>query len=129
MALVAVVVEGLDIAAAVHGDEAALVLRRKIAVRLRGAVRASDVVASLGGEVFALLLAKIKAAGDAQRVAAKVAWQLREPFLVLCASLAVRGHVGVAVTPADGDDAQRLLDQALAAARSTQRTGRAAAND
>lgn len=129
MALLAVVIDGLDAAGAAHGDEAVQVLRRKVAVRLRGAVRASDVVASLGDDAFALLLAKIEAAGDAQRVAGKVARLLREPFRVLGASLGVRGHVGVAVTPGDGDDAQRLLDLALDAARLAQRAGRAAAND
>ena len=129
MALLAVVIDGIDAAVAAHGEEAAQVLRRKVAVRLRGAVRASDVVASLGDDAFALLLAKIEAAGDAQRVAAKVARLLREPFRVLGATLGVRGHVGVAVAPGDGDDAQRLLDQALDAARLAQRAGRPAAND
>lgn len=129
MAVIAVVVDGLDAAGAAHGKEAAQVLRRKVAVRLRGAVRASDVVASLGDDAFALLLAKIEAAGDAQRVAAKVARLLREPFRVLGATLGVRGHIGVAVTPGDGDVAQRLLDQALDAARLAQRAGRPAAND
>ena len=116
MALLVLRVDGLDPIAAQHGVEGAQVVRRKVAVRLRAAVRASDVVASLGGDEFALLLAKIEAPADAQRVALKLARTLREPFSVLGAAVGVTAHVGIAVHPGDGDEAEPLLRQAATAA-------------
>ena len=50
------------------GREAANVLRRKLGVRLRAGVRASDVVASLGDDGFAVLLGSILSPADAHRV-------------------------------------------------------------
>ena len=47
-------------------------LRRKVAVRLRSGLRASDVVAAVGTDTFAVLLAWIEEADDAQRVADKL---------------------------------------------------------
>ena len=129
MALLAVRIDGLAEIVSTHGAEAAQIVRRKVAVRLRGAVRASDVVASLGGGTFALLLATIEAAADAQRVALKLARLLREPFSVLGSPLGVAAHIGVAVHPADGADAEPLLATALASALAAARRRGGAAND
>lgn len=129
MALLVLRIEGLVAIANAHGEQAAQLVRRKVAVRLRAAVRASDVVASLGGDAFALLLAKIEAPADAQRVALKLARALREPFSVLGTGVGVTVHAGVAVHPTDGDDADRLLRHAGAAALDAQRRRNGAAND
>lgn len=129
MALLVLRVDGLDSIGAQHGAEAAQVVRRKVAVRLRASVRSSDVVAALGGDVFALLLAKIEAPADAQRVAIKLARALREPFGVVGASVAVAAHVGVALYPADGSEPDALLRHASAAALAAQRRKSGAANE
>lgn len=113
-------IDGLDRIAAQHGAEAAQLVRRKVAVRLRAAVRSSDVVASLGGDAFALLLARIEAPADAQRVALKLARALREPFSVLGAAVGVIAHAGIALHPGDGTDAEPLLRHAGAAALDAQ---------
>jgi diguanylate cyclase (GGDEF)-like protein len=129
MAVLAIRIEGLDALAAQRGAEAAQLVRRKVAVRLRAAVRASDVVSSLGGEQFALLLSKIEAPADAQRVALKLQRALREPFNVLGGPVGVTAHLGIAQHPADGSDGEPLLRQAVAAALDAQRRRSAAAND
>jgi diguanylate cyclase (GGDEF)-like protein len=129
MAVLAMRIEGLDALAAQRGAEAAQLVRRKVAVRLRAAVRASDVVSSLGGEQFALLLSKIEAPADAQRVGLKLQRALREPFNVLGGAVGVMAHLGIAQHPADGSDAEPLLRQAVAAALDAQRRRTAAAND
>ena len=64
------------------GAEAANVLRRKAAVRLRAALRASDVVASLGSDMYGVLLAWIDAESDADGVARKLQASLKQPFNV-----------------------------------------------
>ncbi len=129
MALLVLRIDGLHAIGRAHGAEAPQLVRRKVAVRLRAAVRASDVVASLGGDAFALLLAKIETPADAQRVALKLARALREPFNVLGSAVGVTAHVGSALHPADGSEPQPLLRHAEAAALAAERRKTAAAND
>ncbi|MES2101909.1 MAG: diguanylate cyclase, partial [Pseudomonadota bacterium] len=59
MAVLALRVEGLATTEARLGREVANALRRKVGVRLRAGVRASDVVAALGDDSFAVLLGSI----------------------------------------------------------------------
>jgi len=116
MALLALRVEGLSAAAQRLGTEAANVLRRKVAVRLRAGLRASDVVASIGSDSFAVLLAWIDTPADGQRVAEKLAGALQRPFSVAGQDVAVVVSVGVSQYPVHGKDADSLLRRALAQA-------------
>lgn len=136
MALLVLRVEGLAAAEARLGAESANVLRRKIAVRLRVGVRASDVVASLGIDSFAVLLPKFQDPRDADRVAAKLSTALHSPFAMSGGEMSIAVACGVAHYPADGKDASTLLRRAAGLAASSQAQGRvgsgghvAAAND
>ncbi|MBE7416193.1 MAG: GGDEF domain-containing protein [Ideonella sp.] len=124
MALLVLRVEGLAAAEARLGVEAANVLRRKVAVRLRSALRASDVVAALGADRFAVLLAWIDDAGDGDRVAAKLSLGLRRPLNVAGQDVAVAVGCGVARYPGDGREADTLLRLAAGAASQCQVQGR-----
>jgi diguanylate cyclase (GGDEF)-like protein len=104
--------EGLHGVESAHGLESANVVRRKIAVRLRVGVRASDVVASLGADVYAVLLPSTESPADAQRVVDKLVRSLREPFNVAGSSVGVSAHVGVAQFPQDGRQPDALLRHA-----------------
>jgi GGDEF domain-containing protein len=97
------------------GDEAEL-LRRKIAVRLRAAVRASDIVAAIDGEDFAVVLGKLLAPADAERVAEKLVAAVAAPLRVGGSEHAVPVAFGIAHFPQDGTQAERLLRRALALA-------------
>lgn len=99
-----------------HGHESANVVRRKVAVRLRAGVRASDVVASLGADVFAVLLPSTESPADAQRVVDKLVASLRQPFNVAGADVGIKAHVGVAHFPEDGRQPADLLRHASSAA-------------
>ena len=125
MALLALRVEGLATAEARLGSEAANVLRRKIAVRLRSGLRASDVVAAIGADRFAVLLAWIDDAADGERVAAKLAQSLQRPLNVAGQDLQVAIGAGVARYPGDGRDADTLLRLAASQASQSQPQGRA----
>ncbi|MBK6863418.1 MAG: GGDEF domain-containing protein [Ideonella sp.] len=124
MALLVIRVEGFGTAEAALGREAANVLRRKVAVRLRASVRASDVVAALSQDGFALLLASTEAPLDAERVARKVLKALHPPFAIAGQQVGIAASVGLACYPADGDDAAVLMRQAVAAAAAAQASGR-----
>ena len=141
MALIVLRVHGLAATEAALGVEAANVLRRKAAVRLRSGLRASDVVASIGVDAFAVLLAWIDAPQDGERVAAKLAQSLARPFSVAGREQGLGVGAGLANYPEHGKDAEGLLRRALAqaaqmttvggplAARAADRGPAAAANE
>jgi diguanylate cyclase (GGDEF)-like protein len=124
MALLAVRVEGLATAEARLGREAANVLRRKIAVRLRMGLRASDVVASVGPDSFVVLLSKFQEAQDADRVAIKLREALHPPFPISGTELAIAVATGIAQFPADGRDAISLVRRATGLALAAPALGR-----
>jgi diguanylate cyclase (GGDEF)-like protein len=121
MALLVLRVDGLATVAAQVGVEAANVLRRKAAVRLRAGLRASDVVAAIGTDTFAVLLAWIDESGAGQRVAAKLAQALQQPFTVAGTSAVLAVSVGVSDYPEHGRDADALLRRAVG--QSAERVG------
>lgn len=125
MALLIIRIEGLVTAESRLGVEAANVLRRKVAVRLRSGLRASDVVASLGVDSFAVLLAWIDDDADGTRVAAKLSQSLQRPLNVAGQDVAVAVSTGVARYPAEGRDADTLLRIASRQAASLPAAGRA----
>ena len=124
MVLIVLRVEGYAGAAAKLGGEAANILRRKVAVRLRSALRASDVVAAIGPDAFGVLLGHVDAPGDGERVAAKLVRSLQQPFMVAGQPCAVAAAVGLAHTPEHGKDAESLLQRASAQAGSLATLGR-----
>jgi len=124
MALIALRVDGLATVKASLGAESANVLRRKIAVRLRASLRASDVVASIGNDAFVVLLAWIDAASDGERVAGKLVQMLRQPFNVAGSDVAVAVSAGLALYPDHGKTADALLRRAVGQAASLAAMGR-----
>jgi diguanylate cyclase (GGDEF)-like protein len=125
MALLVLRLDGLATAEARHGPEAVNVLRRKAAVRLRSGLRASDVVAALGADRFAVLLAWIDDDADAERVAAKLGAALQRPFTVAGQPIALAVAAGVARSSAHGRDAEALLRAASGEATQREAQGRA----
>ena len=113
MALLVLRVEGLAAAESRLGVESANVLRRQLAERLRSGLRASDVVASIGGDVFAVLLAWIEAPADGDQVAAKMAMAAQRPFSVAGQVLSLSVGLGVSQFPSQGKQADVLLRQAM----------------
>jgi diguanylate cyclase (GGDEF)-like protein len=118
MAVIALRVEGLAAARDALGLESSNVLRRKVAVRLRASLRASDVVASIGNDAFVVLLAWIDAPTDGQRVAKKLVDALHQPFSVAGNDLAVKIHAGLALYPEHGKTADALLRRSVGQAAS-----------
>lgn len=125
MVLLVLRIEGFAAAAARLGGEAGNVLRRKVAVRLRAGLRASDVVASVGPDAFGVLLGHVEALGDGERVATKLARALQSPLVVAGQPCQVGARVGLALYPEHGKDAQALLQRASAQAGSVATVGAA----
>ena len=90
-----------------QGDE----LLRHLAQRLVGRVRASDTVARLHGDEFALVLSSTDAQG-AIGVARKLQRLLERPFQVDSQTLRLEVSIGIAVAPEHGNDPELLLRRA-----------------
>jgi diguanylate cyclase (GGDEF)-like protein len=141
MLLLVLRVDGLAQAAERLGAESANVLRRKVAVRLRGGLRASDVVAAIGNDAFGVLLGRLEKKTDADGVAAKLVRALQQPYSVAGQACSVAITAGMALYPEHGKQADALIKRASAQAASVaslgaegfasrvQRVGAAAAND
>ena len=114
MALVVLQVEGFETVKSRMGVEVASSLQRKIAVRLRAALRASDLVASLGRDRYAVLLARIDVQADAERVASKLVAAICQPVRVRTETVSVSARAGIAHHPRDGVTADELFRYALA---------------
>ena len=118
MAVIALCIEGLAAVQASLGVESANVLRRKVAVRLRASLRASDVVASIGNDAFLVLLAWVDAAADGERVTTKLVQALCQPFNVAGKDVAVAVSAGLALYPEHGKTADALLRRSVGQAAS-----------
>ena len=124
MAVLALRIEGLATTEARLGREAANVLRRKVGVRLRAGVRASDVVASLGDDGFAVLLGSILTPADAARVGAKLLKSLMDPLRVGGQDVSVATALGIGQYPQDGSQPDALLRRAVGLAAAAPAQGR-----
>jgi diguanylate cyclase (GGDEF)-like protein/PAS domain S-box-containing protein len=90
------------------GDE----LLQQVAARLRSALRASDTVARMGGDEFAIILPMASDASLASRVAEHLVRTLEQPFLVAEQSVSIGASIGIALYAEHGTDAKTLLRHA-----------------
>ncbi|MGX7705994.1 putative bifunctional diguanylate cyclase/phosphodiesterase [Methylobacterium sp. Gmos1] len=87
-------------------------LLRKVADRLRAMVRAGDTVARIGGDEFVVLQAGVSEPGEAQALARRVVDLVGRTYMIEGQLLSIGASVGIALAPADGRDADRLLKNA-----------------
>ena len=87
-------------------------LLQGIGERLRGVVREEDSVARVGGDEFTILLMDLARPADAMVVAQKILDAVARPITVDGHELFVTCSIGIAMSPADGVDAETLLKNA-----------------
>jgi diguanylate cyclase (GGDEF)-like protein/PAS domain S-box-containing protein len=110
-------------------------LLQATARRLRESLRVTDTVgrldtdsetgdiARLGGDEFTILLSEIRRSEDARRVAERIFENLSQPLILSGHEVLVTPSVGIAVYPADGEDADTLLKNADMAMYYAKRSG------
>ncbi len=101
------------------GDE---VLAR-VGERLAASVRASDTVGRLGGDEFLAILPQVGEEG-ALVVAEKLRAALQEPYALRSLTAQLSASLGVAFFPANGEDADALMNAADAAQYEAKRAGK-----
>ena len=81
----------------------------QVGCRLKRAVRTDEVAARIGGDEFVVLLPHVERFSEPEEAAARIGRVLREPYAYQGRELNVGASVGVARSPYDGFDRERLL--------------------
>jgi diguanylate cyclase (GGDEF)-like protein len=97
---------------------------RETASRLAASVRASDVLARIGGDEFAVLMHGAFMLNDIESVAQRIVRCLEAPFWLGDLHLSVRTSIGIARAPEDAGDAARLVEYADTALYAAKYAGR-----
>lgn len=95
-----------------------------IAARLQGCVGATDIVARVGGDEFAIVQNNVPNVGATAGLAEKLLAALAEPVVVQGHELHVGGSIGISVFPIDESDPEQLLKNADLAMYQAKREGR-----
>lgn len=106
------------------GHDAGDKLLRQCADRICSNVRAADTVARLGGDEFTVILIDLESRAHVEDIAQKILDELARPFEICDAHVHISGSIGITLYPEDGDDQERLVqnaDQAMYVAKSAGR--------
>jgi len=109
----------------VFGSERGDAVLEEIAERLRGGIRADDVLARLGGEEYAVLFKEAHSSDATRAIGRRLGDVFVDPFSLDEATLTLSASTGVAIYPDHGDNAETLLRRADMA-RSVAKTARTA---
>jgi diguanylate cyclase (GGDEF)-like protein/PAS domain S-box-containing protein len=94
------------------GHDAGDRLLKEASVRFKEAVRASDMVARVGGDEFNFILINIGSYENASQMANKIIAALVEPFELKGQQCHVGGSIGISIYPDDAQDIETLIRQA-----------------
>ncbi|MCF6283451.1 MAG: EAL domain-containing protein [Candidatus Polarisedimenticolaceae bacterium] len=95
-----------------------------VAERLRITVRESDTVARLGGDEFAILLEFFGDHSEASKMAEKILLAFKPPFILNDQEFYISTSIGVALSPTDDTNSDRLIQAADAAMYEAKRAGK-----
>ncbi|GGA58182.1 putative bifunctional diguanylate cyclase/phosphodiesterase [Sphingomonas psychrolutea] len=102
------------------GDELLITVAR----RLKGALRAQDVLARTGGDEFGILLTLEDGVGDAENVARRIQAALATPFRLSDFEIRVACSIGIAFGAPEIDDSEELIRHAQFAVKRSKGTGK-----
>jgi diguanylate cyclase (GGDEF)-like protein/PAS domain S-box-containing protein len=92
--------------------------------RLRTCLRASDMVARFGGDEFAVLQMGLAGPHEASAFAERIVTLLSEPYNIEGQHVEIGASIGIALAPADGETAEKLLTNADMALYQAKEDGR-----
>jgi diguanylate cyclase (GGDEF)-like protein len=106
------------------GHQAGDTLIKLMAERLRASTRADDIVARLGGDEFVVIQIDIVDDSEVVGLANRLLRTMSQPFVVNGHDVATTASVGIALSPRDGVDPERLLKSADLALYKSKSDGR-----
>lgn len=95
-----------------HGHAAGDKLLITAASRLSACVRTGDVVCRYGGDEFVVILTDVPDAAAVARVAGTIRARIALPYRISGKDLQVTAAIGIALCPAEGQNAAALLERA-----------------
>lgn len=101
------------------GDE----LLISVARRLKGALRAGDLIARTGGDEFAILMAIDEGASEAFQLASRIENSLSTPFRLSDFEIRVDCSIGIALAVCNDSDAEELVRHAQFAVKRSKKSG------
>jgi diguanylate cyclase (GGDEF)-like protein/PAS domain S-box-containing protein len=99
-------------------------LLREAAERISQCVRGTDTVARMGGDEFTVILSPISERIYAGKVAETIIQMLADPFNIDGRELNISASIGIAIYPADADQAEQLFKNSDAAMYAAKEAGR-----
>ncbi len=99
-----------------YGHQAGDDMLVKVAVRLESALRDSDQVCRQGGDEFLVILEDIQSQEQAANIALKLLDAIRQPTALGDANVVLTASIGIAMSPADGEEfdvVSKLADIAM----------------
>src|SRR5450759_132545 len=102
------------------GDE----LLKAVAGRLQNCVRKLDTLARLGGDEFGIIQAAVEQPSDVAYLAVRIQEALREPYDIADHCIIVEASIGIAMSPDNGVESEKLLKNADLAMYQAKANGR-----
>ena len=102
-------VHGLDEVARAHGDAALQDLKDELEIRIRTALRTSDLVHPLTRDTYAVILSEVNGSGSLPLVVEKILEWIEVPFAIAGQAVEVQGTAGAAIHPDHGTAATALI--------------------
>ncbi|MBF0567164.1 MAG: diguanylate cyclase [Nitrospirae bacterium] len=87
-------------------------LLQEVSSRLKYCVRESDTVARVGGDEFAVILARVNGPAEATLVTEKILASFQRPIEFDDVCCTICASIGIALFPKDGDDVDALMNRA-----------------
>ncbi len=94
------------------GHHAGDILLQETAKKLQTAVRNSDTVARLGGDEFSIIVPELDKATDAELIVRKIFDTFKQPVFIDQQEIFISGSIGITIFPDDGDNSERLQENA-----------------
>jgi diguanylate cyclase (GGDEF)-like protein len=107
-----------------RGHEVGDALLKALALRMQECLRGSDTLARLGGDEFVIVLPNMGSINDAVAVAEKLLTVVARPIELPGGSLNVGASIGIALSPACGEQPEELMRAADAAMYHAKQEGR-----
>ena len=98
-------------------------LLRQVASRLSTIIGPTDTITRFGGDEFVVVQAGASRRQDAEWLAQRLARALADPFEIDGHRIDIGASIGIAMSPADGNDADQLLKKADMALYRAKKTG------